>query len=99
MQFVIIAHDGNDAEALPRRLAVREAHLKVCESARDNGEQLMACALLSDAGNMCGSIAVVDFPSRAELDAWLKTEPYMLGNVWQDVQIIPCKIGPAFVKK
>lgn len=99
MQFIIIAKDGTDKEALNRRLAVREAHLKVCESARDKGEQLMACALLNDAGNMCGSIAVVDFPDRDALDAWLKTEPYMLGNVWQDVQILPCKVGPAFAKK
>jgi hypothetical protein len=27
MEFILIAHDGNDDEALNRRLAVREMHL------------------------------------------------------------------------
>ncbi len=99
MQFVIIAKDGTDTEALSRRLAAREAHLKQCDTAHAKGEQLMGCALLNDAGDMCGSVMVVDFPDEAALNAWLESEPYVLGNVWQDIQILPCKVGPTFTKR
>lgn len=97
MQFVIIAKDGDDAEALNRRMAARPAHLNECERRLESGEQRMAAALLNDAGNMCGTVMVVDFETREALDAWLKEEPYVLGDVWKDIQIIPCKISPAFV--
>ena len=46
-----------------------------------DGHFLMGSALLNDNGDMCGSVMIVDYPSRAELDTWLKVEPYIIGNV------------------
>jgi uncharacterized protein YciI len=99
MQFVIIAKDGTDTEALSRRMAAREAHIQQCDAAHAKGEQLMGCALLNEQHEMCGSVMVVDFPDENALNAWLESEPYVLGNVWQDIQILPCKVGPTFAKK
>lgn len=62
-----------------------------------NGSLLCGAALLDDEGQMVGSMYLVSFPSRVELDAWLRIEPYMLGGVWQDVQIQPAQLGPSFV--
>lgn len=39
---------------------------------------------------------VVDFPDRESLDQWLKIEPYMVGMVWDRVEVLPCKVGPSF---
>ncbi|TCN26195.1 YciI family protein [Mesobacillus foraminis] len=48
--------------------------------------------------NMIGSMMVVDYPSREELDKWLKEEPYVVGNVWQNIEIKPCRVAPIFME-
>ncbi|MCB1538930.1 MAG: hypothetical protein H6865_04470 [Rhodospirillales bacterium] len=96
MQFLVIARDGGDADALKRRLAVREQHIALSNEAIKRGEQLLGAAMLNEDGAMKGSVMIVDFPDRATLDAWLRVEPYVTGKVWQDIEIIPCRIGPSF---
>ncbi len=96
MQFALIAFDGTDDGALERRLASRTAHLALSDEAVARGEQLMGAALLNESGAMSGSVMIVDFPSRQELDAWLAREPYVNGKVWDKIDIYPCKVGPSF---
>src|SRR4051812_16811596 len=96
MQFLIIAHDGEDDQALSRRLAAREQHLALSTAGVETGEQLLGAAILDDAGKMRGSAMIVDYPSRKEVDEWLKKEPYVTGGVWKKVEVLPCKIGPSF---
>jgi uncharacterized protein YciI len=96
MQFLLVAHDGEDPDALARRLAVREQHIAYSNEAIKRGEQLIGAAILSDTGTMRGSMMVVDFPSRVELDQWLEKEPYVLGGVWKTITVYPCKVGPSF---
>lgn len=96
MQFLVLGHDGTDPEAGARRAAARSAHLQASEALRTEGALLYAAALLDDAGAMTGSAMVVDFPDRAELDAWLEQEPYVTGKVWRRVEVTPCRPGPAF---
>lgn len=98
MQFLILAYDGTDEEAPQRRLAVREAHLALTERMAREGQHLYAAALLDDAGTMLGSVIISEFPSRAELDAWLAQEPYVTGNVWKRIEVTPCRVGPAFLR-
>jgi uncharacterized protein YciI len=88
MQFMVIGYDGNDPGALARRMAVREAHLKLGKELYEAGKWLYAAGILNDAGTMIGSMIVCDFPSREEIERqWLKKEPYMTGKVWQKVDI------------
>ncbi len=96
MQFLVLAYDGKDEEALQRRNAVRQAHLALADHMATSGQQLYATALLNEAGNMMGSAIICDFPSREELDVWLAQEPYVTGNVWKQIEVIPCRVGPAF---
>nr|WP_106783252.1 YciI family protein [Lysinibacillus timonensis] len=98
MQFLINAFDGTDDKAIERRLAAREEHLKSVEQRAAAGEHLYATAILNDDGKMIGSMMVVEYPSKKELDNWLKVEPYILGNVWEQVQIHPCSVPSIFKK-
>ncbi|MCU0554796.1 MAG: hypothetical protein MUF17_08555 [Syntrophales bacterium] len=41
---------------------------------------------------------VVDFPTRADVDAWLKTEPYVTGGVWKKIEVLPARVPPMFAK-
>lgn len=96
MQFIVIGHDGKDEGALERRMAAREAHLKVCAESVASGNQLIGAAMMDESGKMNGSVMVMDFPDRAALDAWLAREPYVSGKVWDKIEVIPCKVPDTF---
>lgn len=82
MQFIVLAYDGNDRDAQARRMAAREAHLKLGKEMHDAGKWLYAAGILDDSGKMIGSMIVCDFPSRQEMEKlWLSREPYIAGKV------------------
>ncbi len=89
MQFVMIAKDGIDAEALDRRMAVREAHLANMKKLKAEGHYIIGGAILDDDGTMIGSTIILDFPDRAALDLWLVNDPYTKGDVWQHIDVYP----------
>lgn len=61
------------------------------------GKMRYGTAILGENGNMIGSMLILEYDSRAELDKWLEIEPYMTGDVWRDIQIRPVRVGPSFV--
>jgi uncharacterized protein YciI len=65
-----------------RRRAVRPAHFDSIKPMVENREIRAAGAMLDDDGAMIGSVLFMEFPSRAELDAWLAREPYVQQGVW-----------------
>ena len=87
MQFVVIARDGTDEQALERRLKAREAHIAGARKMKEKSEMLLGGAMMDEQGKMIGSVMVVDFPDRAALDAWLKSDPYSTGGVWKSLEI------------
>lgn len=92
-QWVVIARDGRDAEALARRMKARPAHFEGLKPMLEAGTLRVGGAMLDDGGKMCGSVAMVEFPDRAALDAWLAEEPYVTGDVWRDIEVIPFRIA------
>ena len=96
MQFLVIGHDGKDAEALNRRLAARPAHIELGNKLRAEGHHLFGVALLDEFEKMVGSLLLVDFANRADLDEWLEHEPYVTGRVWQSIEVTRCQVGPSF---
>lgn len=94
MQFLVIARDGEDSEALDRRLKVREAHLAGARKLAADGRMVEGGAILDDDGKMVGSAVIVDFPDRAALDDWLRNDPYVTGDVWRKIDIMPFRIAP-----
>lgn len=98
MQFIVVAYDDTDAGALERRLAAREAHLESAKEMFDSGKWLYAAGILSDDGKMIGSMIICEFPSRKELEQWLKEEPYVTGNVWKTIDIKRAQVAPFCVR-
>lgn len=92
-QYVITAHDGTDPGAMARRMAARPAHLANVAPMVKAGTIIAGGALLNDAGDMIGSVSIVDFPDRAALDHWLATDPYVTGNVWQQIDVKPFRLA------
>jgi uncharacterized protein YciI len=98
MQFLVIAYDGTDDKALERRMASREAHLAGIQRMIAEGKALYGVAILNDREQMAGSVMVVEYASRAEVDAWLKSEPYVTGDVWRKIEVSPARVPPIFLK-
>ena len=93
MQFLVIARDGTDADALTRRMAAREAHLANVKTYKDAGQILVGGPLLSAEGTMNGSALITNFPDRAALDAYLNADPYTVNGVWQTFEITEMKVA------
>ena len=75
-----------------------EAHLKSAKEMFKSGKWLYAAGILSDDGKMIGSMIVCEFPSRKELEEWLKEEPYVTGNVWKTIDIRRAQVAPFCVR-
>jgi len=93
MQFLLLAYDGTDPEALQRRLNVREEHLKRISLLKNTGEFLFGGAILDNNGKMIGSMIVYDFPDLQSLEERLKDEPYLTGKVWEKTEIKPFRLA------
>jgi uncharacterized protein YciI len=83
MIFVIRAIDGEGK--LEKRMEVRPRHFE----GMDRMKEHLVCAggLLDDAGNLKGSLLVMDFQSRQELDEYLAHEIYVVEHVWEQITI------------
>jgi hypothetical protein len=92
VQFLVVGRDGTDPDAPARRQAAREAHIAGARTMKAAGTLIVGAALLDDDGAMVGSMMLVDFPSRAALDAWLRRDPYVTGDVWQSIEITPSRV-------
>jgi uncharacterized protein YciI len=97
MQFLVLAYDGRDEGAVERRMQARPAHLAVAEQMATSGMLRYATSILDESDSMVGSMLVLDVASRDDLDKWLQEDPYVTGNVWQDVTVTPCRTAPMFV--
>ena len=83
MQFMIKALDGENK--LARRMEVRPRHLERMEKLRSH--IICAGGLLDNEGKMKGSVLILDFPSRDDLDSYLASEPYVVEQVWEKIEI------------
>jgi uncharacterized protein len=89
MQFLVIARDGTDEDALDRRKRTRPSHLESIAPLVDAGNVLVGGAILSEGDDMVGSMLLVDFPAMEDVDAWLARDPYVTAGVWQEIEVHP----------
>ncbi|MBU0969064.1 MAG: hypothetical protein KKC20_00380 [Proteobacteria bacterium] len=100
MQFIVTGYDGRDDNALERRMAAREAHLAMAKKMVELRHWISAAAILDDGGKMTGSLIICEFESRQDLESrWLEKEPYVLGKVWEKIEITRAQVPPLWDKK
>ena len=88
MQFIIRAYDGEGM--LDRRMEVRPRHLE--GMSRLSSHIVCAGGLLDDEGKMKGSVLVMEFRDREELDEYLAGEPYVTEHVWDKIIVEPMNV-------
>jgi len=82
MLVALTAHDKPGA--LDVRLANREAHLAYIEA---TGVVDQAGPILDDAGQMCGSIIILDVDSMTDAEAWAADDPYAKAGLFESVTL------------
>lgn len=93
MWYVIEGYDA--ADALPKRLAARPAHLARLQALCDEGRLLVAgpCPAIDadDPGpaGFSGSIVIAEFESLQAAQAWADTDPYMAAGAYDRVEVRP----------
>lgn len=83
MQFIVKAYDGEGK--LDRRMEVRPRHLEGMSKMSEH--IICAGGMLDDEGKMKGSVLILEFDSRKELDEYIANEPYVLEKVWDKIEI------------
>jgi len=82
MRYALICTDK--ADHLEVRKANRDAHL---EHIRASGVVELAGPFLNDAGDMSGSLVILDVASKAEAEAWAAADPYAKAGLFAKVRI------------
>jgi uncharacterized protein len=87
MLFVIHAMDKKGA--LPTRAKFYRAHrIHLDQADRHDVDVATAGTLVADDGETpVGSIFVIDAKNRATVDAFVRSDPYHVNEVWERVQI------------
>ena len=83
MQFVITAYDG--AGMLAKRMEVRPPHLEGMERLKEH--LIAAGGLLDDEGKLKGSVLIMEFQNREEVDEYLANEIYVKEHVWEKITV------------
>jgi uncharacterized protein len=96
MPFLVIGKDVADGGI--RRKEHRSAHLENLRKLNAEGKVYVAAGLLSDDQLLNGSATFFTVDTKEEVEECLKSEPYVLGQVWETIEIIPCLI-PDFLLK
>ena len=83
MQYIIKAYDGEGM--LDKRMEIRPRHLEGIERIKEH--VICAGGLLDDEGKMKGSVLIMEYESREQLDEYLANEPYVQEHVWQKIEV------------
>jgi hypothetical protein len=84
--LMCIDHPGG----LERRLAARERHLAYV---REHAVMVkLAGPLLDDAGEMAGSMFIIEAPDQAAVEAFSAADPYRLADVFERVELRPWRV-------
>jgi uncharacterized protein len=82
MRFALICLDKPNA--LQTRVENRSAHL---EHLNTSGVVEQAGPFIDAAGQMCGSLIILNVGTKAEAEAWAAADPYAKAGLFQSVMI------------
>ena len=92
-QYVIIARDGKDEKALDRRMETRPVHLAGARQLKTDNHFVLGGAMLNGAGQMEGSVMIVQFETEEQFQTWYNNEPYITAGVWKTIEVKPFRVA------
>jgi uncharacterized protein YciI len=88
MDYLVLAFDAKDAQARERRQSATKAHVARASRLKEDGELHIGGPILDDAGATIGSAQFVRFETQAQIDAYVRDDPYTQSGVWDDVRVL-----------
>ena len=70
---------------LAKRMEVRPRHLEGIERIREH--VICAGGLLDEEGKMKGSVLIMEYENREQLDEYLANEPYVQEHLWEKIEV------------
>lgn len=92
-QYIVIAHDFTDANAMERRMAARPFHFEKARELKARNCFIKGGAILNDEGKMIGSVMMLQFEDEEALEDWKRNEPYIIQHVWESIDIRPFMVA------
>ena len=83
MSYLITCIDKPNS--LTKRLSIRERHIDYLT--KFESKLITAGPLVGEDGNPYGSLLILDFKLRSELEDFLKNDPYSLEGLFREVMI------------
>lgn len=96
---MVMAWDAEGDEGLARRDAARLAHAESIRTQWEAGHVLLGAGILDDEGTVRGSLVVVDYPSRDDLDRYLEREPFVTESVWERIEVHPLRVPDFYLSR
>ena len=95
MHLVVVSHDKPGMAGT--RARVRPAHLDYMQKSRPPARHIIGMPLSTDdESTMIGSLAIVEAPDRATVEAFAKGDPYAQAGIFASTEIFA--IHPAFAE-
>jgi len=93
MLFLLVALDDTSPDTAALRVAARAEHALLVGRMKASGNFRMGGHTLDDDEKITGSAMVLDFASRAEVDDYLRLEPYAVRGIWKTVTVTRINLG------
>jgi uncharacterized protein len=87
MHFMVLAFDFPGDEGAALRDRARPAHGAAIRQLWDDGRVVLGAGIYDDEGVIRGSLVVVDYESRKDVDDYLATEPFVTEGVWERIEV------------
>ena len=86
---MVLAWDHDGELGVDRRDAARAAHTQSIKALWEQGSVVLGAGILDDDGVVRGSLVVVEYPSRDDVDRYLESEPFVSQAVWDRIEVHP----------
>ena len=86
---MVLAWDHKGPVGVERRDAARAAHSESIRALWEEGHVVLGAGIRDDEGAITGSLVIVEYPSRDDVDRYLESEPFVSQSVWERVEVHP----------
>jgi uncharacterized protein len=89
MPMLFVVHATDKKDGMPTRAKFYRAHRIHLDKAEDHDVGVVTAGTLvgDDGETPVGSVFVIDAKNRAAVDAFTRSDPYYVNDVWETVQI------------
>jgi uncharacterized protein len=98
VKFMVLAWDVPGDSGLALRDRLREDHTDTITARFREGSVLLGAGIYDEASEVRGSVVIMDCESRASVDSYLQSEPFLTGGLWERVEVHELKLPDMYLE-